>query len=81
MIKKFCLALLLWYKRVLSPIFGRHCGYTPTCSMYSYDAINKYGAFIGIILTAGRLLRCNPFFKGGFDPVKENYRGKIRWLI
>lgn len=81
MIKKFCLWLLIWYKRVLSPITGRHCAYTPTCSMYSYDAISKYGAVVGVVMTALRLLRCNPFFKGGFDPVKENYRGKIKWLL
>ncbi len=81
MLKAVCLALLRWYKRVLSPILGRHCGYTPTCSMYSYDAISKYGAIVGIVLTAGRLLRCNPLFKGGFDPVRENYRGKVKWLI
>ncbi len=81
MIKRICLALLLIYKRTLSPFTGRHCAYTPTCSMYSYDAIDKYGAFVGIILTVGRLLRCTPFAKGGFDPVSENYRGKVRWLI
>lgn len=81
MIKSFCLWLLIWYKRVLSPVFGRHCAYTPTCSMYSYDAITKYGAFVGILMTAERLLRCTPFSKGGFDPVKENYRGKVKWLI
>ena len=49
--------------------------------MYSYDAIEKYGAVRGVIMTAGRLLRCTPFSKGGFDPVKENYRGKIKWLL
>ncbi len=81
MLKRLCLALLLLYKRTLSPITGRHCAYTPTCSMYSYDAISKYGALIGIILTAGRLARCNPFSKGGFNPVRENYRGKVKWLI
>lgn len=75
------MALLLLYKRTLSPIVGNRCAYTPTCSMYSYDAIAKYGAIIGIVLTAGRLLRCTPFSKGGFDPVKENYRGRIKWLI
>lgn len=79
--KRFCLALLNWYKRVLSPVLGRHCAYTPTCSMYSYDAITKYGTVVGIFLTACRLLRCTPFAKGGFDPVRENYRGRIKWLI
>lgn len=81
MIKRFCLWLLELYKRTLSPLLGRHCAYTPTCSMYSYDAIVRYGAVVGILLTIGRLLRCTPFAKGGFDPVRENYRGKVRWLI
>ena len=79
--KWFCHFLLNWYKRSLSPLFGRHCAFIPTCSMYSYDAIEKYGAVRGVIMTAGRLLRCTPFSKGGFDPVKENYRGKIKWLL
>ncbi len=81
MLKWICKKLLLLYKRTLSPVTGRHCAYVPTCSMYSYDAIDKYGAIIGIALTVERLLRCNPFSKGGFDPVKENYRGRIKWLI
>ena len=81
MLKWFCHKLLIFYKRSLSPILGRHCAYTPTCSMYSYDAITKYGAAIGCVLTAGRLIRCTPFAKGGFDPVRENYRGRIKWLI
>lgn len=81
MLKRLCLAMLNWYKRTLSPILGKHCAYTPTCSMFSYDAISKYGAIVGIFLTAGRLLRCTPFCKGGFDPVRENYRGHIKWLI
>ena len=81
MLKRVCFALLLLYKRTLSPVTGRRCAYTPTCSMYSYDAIDKYGAIIGIFLTGARLLRCNPFSKGGFDPVKENYRGRVKWLI
>ncbi|MDE6303000.1 MAG: membrane protein insertion efficiency factor YidD [Clostridia bacterium] len=81
MLKRICLALLLLYKRTLSPITGRRCGYTPTCSMYSYDAISKYGAVIGIALTLERLARCTPFHKGGFNPVRENYRGRVKWLI
>ncbi len=81
MLKRLCLALLLIYKRTLSPITGTRCAYTPTCSMYSYDAISKHGVVKGILMTAERLLRCTPFAKGGFDPVRENYRGKIKWLI
>lgn len=81
MLKRICLALLLLYKRTLSPVFGTRCGFTPTYSMYSYDAIQKYGAVAGIALTAERLMRCTPFSKGGFNPVKENYRGRVKWLI
>lgn len=73
--------LLLAYKRTLSLAVGNHCAYTPTCSMYSYDALKKHGAVKGVLMTIARLLRCNPFVKGGFDPVPENYRGKIKWLI
>ena len=81
MIKRFLLLLLLAYKRTLSRVVGNHCAYTPTCSMYSYGAIEKHGVVKGLCMTIARLVRCNPFVKGGFDPVPENYRGKIKWLI
>lgn len=81
MLKRFLMFLLLAYKRTLSLAIGNHCAYTPTCSMYSYDALKKHGVVKGILMTIARLLRCNPFVKGGFDPVPENYRGKIKWLI
>lgn len=60
---------------------GKNCIYTPTCSMYTLDAINKYGAVIGIFKGMGRILRCNPFARGGFDPVKENLRGSAKWTL
>jgi len=46
-----------------------HCKYIPTCSEYAVQAIQKYGVFKGILLAAWRILRCNPFAKGGYDPV------------
>ena len=46
-----------------------HCIYTPTCSQYGIEAIEKYGAVKGLALTVWRILRCNPFAKGGYDPV------------
>jgi putative component of membrane protein insertase Oxa1/YidC/SpoIIIJ protein YidD len=49
--------------------------------MYTYDAVERYGAPVGLFMGLLRVLRCNPFFKGGFEPVPENYRGKIKWLI
>lgn len=49
--------------------------------MYMYDAIKKHGTVKGVLMGWGRLMRCNPFNRGGFDPVPENYRGKCKWLI
>ena len=74
-------ALILFYKRYVSSSIQARCRYTPTCSMYMLDAIEKYGAIKGVGLGVGRLLRCNHFAKGGFDPVKENIRGIAKWTL
>lgn len=61
------------YKRFISPIFtffGIRCKYYPTCSEYMIQALEKYGVFKGAFLGFRRLLRCNPFSKGGYDPLK-----------
>ena len=55
------------------------CLYRPTCSQYMLEAINNHGVIVGILLGSWRILRCNPFSKGGYDPVPENYF-KVRWL-
>ena len=71
--KKTLLFLLKIYKKYISPIFkgiGIECKYYPTCSEYMKQAIEKYGAFKGIFLGIKRLIRCNPFSKGGYDPLK-----------
>lgn len=81
MLKKICKKLIFFYKRHISPSLGKVCIYTPTCSMYTLDAIEKYGAFLGIFKGFFRILRCNPFAKGGFDPVKENLRGSAKWTL
>lgn len=81
MLRKPFLAAIRWYKTTLSPVVGRSCKYTPTCSMYTYDAIKRYGVIFGCLMGAWRILRCNPFSKGGFDPVRENYRGNAKWLV
>ena len=57
------------YQRYVSPLFGARCIYTPTCSEYALQAIQKYGACKGSFLAAKRILRCHPFHKGGYDPV------------
>ena len=63
--------LIRLYQKIISPIKPTCCRFTPTCSAYAIEAFKKRGFFVGLILTVGRLLRCNPFFKGGYDPVPE----------
>ena len=69
MIKKIFLLLIKIYQKYISPGKLWHCPYTPTCSAYAYEAIEKYGAIKGGCLAAWRILRCNPFSHGGYDPV------------
>lgn len=59
-----------FYQKFLSPLKGRGtCKYTPTCSQYAIEAFEKHGVIKGFILASWRLLRCNPFSRGGYDPV------------
>ena len=63
--------LIRLYRKIISPIKPPCCRFRPTCSAYAIEAFQKRGFFVGLILTVGRILRCNPFFKGGYDPVPE----------
>ena len=68
--KKILLGCIKFYKKYLSGLKGYStCIYYPTCSQYAVEAIEKYGALKGGLMAAWRILRCNPFAKGGFDPV------------
>lgn len=68
--KKLFLSLIRFYQRGISPTKPPVCRFTPTCSHYAYEAIEKYGAFKGSLLALRRLLRCHPFYKGDYyDPV------------
>ena len=67
--KKIILYLIKGYKKLLSPLLGKHCRFYPTCSQYTYEAIEKYGLIKGIYLGTKRILKCNPFHPGGTDPV------------
>jgi len=62
--------LIKIYQKLLSPMFPPSCRFYPTCSEYAVESISKYGVFKGGIKALWRILRCNPFSKGGFDPVK-----------
>ena len=59
------------YQRVISPALPRRCKYEPTCSAYAAEAIRTYGPLRGVVLAVWRVLRCNPFSHGGYDPVSE----------
>ncbi|NLT39899.1 MAG: membrane protein insertion efficiency factor YidD [Clostridiales bacterium] len=67
--KRFFKALIRFYQKHISPLKRPSCRFIPTCSSYALEAIEKYGAFKGGLLTLWRILRCNPFCKGGYDPV------------
>jgi putative membrane protein insertion efficiency factor len=74
--KRVLLALLRFYKRSISPLLPNACRFTPTCSEYAMEAIQKHGALKGTWLAIWRVLRCNPFCKGGYDPVPEPKKHK-----
>jgi hypothetical protein len=59
------------YQRLVSPLLGNRCKYYPSCSEYAAQAIDRYGILRGLVLAGWRLLRCNPFSHGGFDPVDD----------
>ena len=69
--KKVLLILIKFYRKYISPLKARPCCiFIPTCSEYAIQAIEKYGAFKGSLLALRRILRCHPFSKGGYDPLK-----------
>ena len=76
-IKMFLMRLIIFYQRYLS---RGTCMFRPTCSEYMLRAINNHGVIVGIILVTWRIMRCNPFTKGGYGPVPENYF-KVKWVL
>jgi len=64
------LALLRSYRKLISPLLPPACRFHPTCSQYSYQALQRHGMLKGSIMTIKRLSRCHPFHQGGFDPVR-----------
>lgn len=68
--KNIAIKLIQVYKIFISPLLGNNCRFYPTCSSYAIEAFQKKGFIKGTLLTIWRILRCNPFSKGGYDPVK-----------
>jgi putative membrane protein insertion efficiency factor len=66
------------YQRVVSPVFGDRCKYYPSCSEYAAQAVERFGILRGLALAGWRLLRCNPWSHGGFDPVDDQRLFKPR---
>lgn len=73
--KRVLLALIRFYQRQISPLFPPCCRFTPTCSQYALEAIQVHGAAKGVFLALKRILRCNPLFPGGYDPVPPRKGG------
>lgn len=69
MIKKFILALIIFYQRFVSPLTAPACRFYPSCSEYALQAIKRYGLWRGLWLSLRRILKCHPFHPGGYDPV------------
>ena len=74
--KYFLIYIIGLYQKYISPYKGTKCPYFPSCSNYGIEAIKEHGAIKGFFMALWRVLRCNPFSKGGFDPVPENKKMK-----
>ena len=72
-----CIGLVRLYQWTLSPLLGRQCRFSPTCSHYAIDALRENGAFRGIWMTARRLARCHPLCRGGYDPVPPREKAQL----
>jgi uncharacterized protein len=79
--KILILRSLRTYKWALSPLLPPACKYVPTCSEYAAEAVDRHGALGGLLLAIGRVLRCHPFVRGGFDPVPLEKVSRSRQMI
>lgn len=72
--RNLVLVLLVAYRAVISPLYGDVCRYYPSCSAYAVGAVQQHGAVVGVLQSAWRVLRCNPWSEGGVDDVRPNAR-------
>ena len=73
-LKKIIIALIRFYQLALSPLKQPTCRFSPTCSQYSIEAIERFGVIKGTYLSVRRILKCHPFHEGGYDPVPEKWK-------
>jgi putative membrane protein insertion efficiency factor len=78
--KKILKFFIKLYRKFISPILPQSCRFTPSCSEYAIEAIERFGAIRGTILASYRILRCNPFCRGGYDPVPDKFTFKRQEL-
>ncbi|HOA17153.1 MAG TPA: membrane protein insertion efficiency factor YidD [Fervidobacterium sp.] len=71
--RKVILAIIRFYQKFISPLKPPTCRFEPTCSTYTYQAVEKFGIFKGLLLGFWRILRCNPLSEGGYDPVPQTF--------
>jgi putative membrane protein insertion efficiency factor len=76
-VKRIVLAPITAYQRWISPARPRRCRYEPTCSAYVAESVERFGIARGLLLGSWRLLRCNPFSPGGFDPVPDKFTLRV----
>lgn len=72
--KKFIISAILFYQKYISSMKKPCCRFYPVCSVYAIESVERFGVFKGLFLSILRLLRCNPFFRGGFDPVPQKIK-------
>ncbi|MCY2985543.1 MAG: membrane protein insertion efficiency factor YidD [Planctomycetota bacterium] len=68
LVQAFCIGMVRFYQRAISPLLGNNCRFSPTCSQYMIEAIEKYGVLRGAWRGTKRICRCHPFTPGGYDP-------------
>ena len=78
--KKILIGIINFYQIYLSPLKSTKCPYFPSCSEYGLEAVKRHGCVKGGVLTIYRICRCNPFSKGGYDPVPDNLSLHIKYI-